>query len=166
MSAERYYKKPNRRNRASPWNTSDKVTKDISAGLEKFMAFVSSDVARAGAQAMAQVVYDAARANVPVSKRAHIFKSKSGTYTYEPGSLQRAIYQAYSEKNSNAHQQTYHISWRHSLSTKSKLPSVPYGFMVEFRKPFLYPAFADNKDKLAAVAIAAMQKTMKDLYGY
>lgn len=151
--------------RRPTWNTSAKVTTDIAKGVKAFTDFITQDVARAGAQAMAQVVYDAARANVGVSKKAHIFKSKSGIYTYEPGSLRRAIYQAHSEDNSNAKQQTYHISWRHSLSTKSSLPSVPYGFMVEFRKPFLYPAFADNKEKLAAVALAAMKKALAE-HGY
>ena len=51
---------------------------------------------RPAAQAGAQVFYDEMRARVPVSAKPH----KSGKKTYNPGTLRKAIYQAYVEKES------------------------------------------------------------------
>ncbi len=111
---------------------------------------------RPAAQAGAQVIYDQARLNVPVSKSAHFFYGtsyrKTGKkYFFSPGNLRNSIYQVYSKSNSGDNKATYHISWNHTKA--------PYGFMVEFgtsrapAHPFLGPAIHDKQD----VAAAAMK---------
>lgn len=89
---------------------------------------------RPAAQAGAQVLYEEAKARVPVFDEAHIFAgtqfAKTGkTYTFQPGSLKRAIYQVYSKDGSNKERAVYHIAWNHDNKSPN---SVPYGFMVEF----------------------------------
>lgn len=104
---------------------------------------------RPAAQAGAEELYLEARLRCPVSEDGHYFHGtqfrKTGVkYFFEPGSLQRAVYHAFSEDNSvkapvGYSKATYHIAWNHQ--------KVPYGFMVEFgtsrapAHPFLAPAF-------------------------
>lgn len=104
---------------------------------------------RPAAQAGAQVLYEEAKVRVPVSAETHIFygrnSKKTGvTYTFQPGNLYRAIYQAFSKDMSSEfgdgyRKATYHIGWNHK--------DAPYGFMVEFgtsraaAHPFLAPAY-------------------------
>ena len=76
------------------------------------------------AQAGAQIIYDRARINVPVSKFAHMFHGTNQVYgPYSPGHLRDSIYQVYSKDKSFKDVSTYHISWNHQ--------EAPYGFMVE-----------------------------------
>lgn len=93
---------------------------------------------RPAAQAGAQIIYDAAKANASdlVSKREHWFygeatkslprgKKKAAAYgPYKPGTLYNSIYQAFSEDKSFRDVSTYHISWN--------ADKAPYGGMVEF----------------------------------
>lgn len=80
---------------------------------------------RPAAQAGAQIIYDAARLNAPVSKRPHKFYGTHKVYgPYAPGNLRDSIYQVFSNSNSYKDVSTYHISWN--------ADKAPYGAMVEF----------------------------------
>lgn len=80
---------------------------------------------RPAAQAGAQIIYDAARLNAPVSKKPHKFYGTHKVYgPYAPGNLRDSIYQVYSKTNSYKDVSTYHISWN--------ADKAPYGAMVEF----------------------------------
>jgi HK97 gp10 family phage protein len=84
---------------------------------------------RPAAQAAAQVIYEAARINAPVSDAAHFFYGKGYKLTgvrygpFKPGNLRDSIYQVFSEKKSSATVKTYHVSWNRLKA--------PYGAMVE-----------------------------------
>lgn len=110
---------------------------------------------RPAAQAGAQVIYEAARANAPVSAEAHYFygtsyKKTGKRYLFTPGTLRNSIYQVYSKSNSGNNQATYHISWNHTKA--------PYGFMVEFgaragkmpARSFIGKALKEHGDDAAA----------------
>ena len=80
---------------------------------------------RPAAQAGAQIIYDAARLNAPVSKRPHKFYGTHKVYgPYAPGNLRDSIYQVFSKTNSYKDVSTYHISWN---ATKA-----PHGHLVEW----------------------------------
>lgn len=80
---------------------------------------------RPAAQDGAQIIYDAARLNAPVSKRPHKFYGTHKVYgPYAPGNLRDSIYQVFSKDNSYKDVSTYHISWN--------ADKAPYGAMVEF----------------------------------
>lgn len=80
---------------------------------------------RPAAQAGAQIIYDAARLNAPVSKKQHKFYGTHKVYgPYEPGNLRDSIYQVFSKDNSYKDVSAYHISWN--------ADKAPYGAMVEF----------------------------------
>lgn len=78
---------------------------------------------RPAAQAGAQVLYDETRLRVPVRS----------------GLLRSAIYQVFSQDNSDPTRATYHVSWN--------ARKAPHGHLVEFgtsrapAHPFLRPAF-------------------------
>jgi HK97 gp10 family phage protein len=119
---------------------------------------------RPAAQAGAQVIYDQARLNVPVSKRDHFFYGKAykktgKKYLFSPGTLRDSIYQVYSKTNSAQSKATYHISWNHTKA--------PYGFMVEFgtsrapAHPFLGPAIHDKSAEAAAAMKAKFLGVVK-----
>lgn len=79
---------------------------------------------RPAAQAGAQIIYDAARLNAPVSKRPHKFYGTHKVYgPYAPGNLRDSIYQVFSKDNSFKDVSVYHVSWNKD--------EAPYGFMVE-----------------------------------
>ena len=112
--------------------------------LEAAMAAV-----RPAAQAGANTLYFEALLRCPVSAEEHVFYGKDSkrtgvTWTFQPGNLRNAIYQAFSKDQSieapDGYQKaTYHVSWNHQ--------DAPYGFMVEFgtsrasAHPFLRPAY-------------------------
>ena len=141
------------------FNFSDKVSGDWEAGLNKVALLLKSDVARAGAQAMAQVVYDAAKENAPVADKPH--KLKGGHRYSVPGTLKASIYQVYSKRKSVRSRIEYHVSWNRNKA--------PHGHLVEFgtssapAHPFLYPAYQHNKARLAAIANAAMAEKVAEL---
>ena len=108
--------------------------------------------ARPAAQAGAQVFYEEVKQRVPVSAKAHSTKGKKQTFT--PGTLRKAIYQAFADKESGDGKASYRISWNKSHAF--------YGRFVEFgtsrmaAKPFLRPAY----DAARAKALQAVQERM------
>ena len=110
--------------------------------------------ARPAAQAGAQVFYEEVKQRVPVSAKAHSTKDKKHTFT--PGTLRKAIYQAFADKESGDGKASYRISWNKSHAF--------YGRFVEFgtsrmaAKPFLRPAY----DAARAKALQAVQERMAE----
>lgn len=119
---------------------------------------------RPAAQAGAQVIYDAARLNVPVSRSAHYFhgssyKKTGQKYFFNSGNLRNSIYQVFSKSNSNQSASTYHVSWNHTKA--------PYGFMVEFgtahsaAHSFLGKAIIEQGEAAAQAMAAKFHEVMK-----
>jgi HK97 gp10 family phage protein len=80
---------------------------------------------RPAAQAGVQLIYDRARANAPVSKKAHYFHIEGRKYgPFQPGNLRDSIYQVFSRDKSFRDVSTYEVSWN---KTKA-----PYGFAYEY----------------------------------
>ena len=80
---------------------------------------------RPAAQAGAEVIYQRARLEAPVSADSHFFYIRGKKYgPYAPGTLRDSIYQVYSKDNSYKDLSTYHISWN-----KDK---APYGYVYEW----------------------------------
>ena len=78
---------------------------------------------RPAAQAGAQIIYERARINAPVSDESHFFYIRGRKYgPYAPGTLRDSIYQVFSKDNSYKDVSTYHISFNKS--------EAPYGFIV------------------------------------
>lgn len=95
-----------------------KVTKKLD-GITK----TSKEAVRPAAQAGAQVFYERAKAEAPVSKAAHNFHIEGRVYgPYKPGTLRDSIYQVYAKSKSAEGRAVYEISFNHS--------EAPYGFMV------------------------------------
>lgn len=105
---------------------------------------------RPAAQAGAQVFYEELLARVPVSEKARRYKGK----TIQPGTLYRAVYQAYMNQISGDAKASYRISWN-----KRK---APHGRLVEFgtsrmaAQPFLRPSYDSGRDR----AINAVRERM------
>jgi len=136
--------------------------KQLRAGLEAKRRSIDA-AARPAAQAGAQVIYDAARARVPVSKSGHWFmgtsyKATGKKYWFNAGSLRDAIYQVYSQDNSSPSKATYHVSWNQKKA--------PYAWMVEFGTsraaphPFMGPAIHDHR---AVVALAMRTAFLREV---
>ena len=123
----------------------------IAAKLDNITKAAEQGV-RPAAQAGAQVFYEEVKQRVPVSAKAH----KSGKKTYNPGTLRKAIYQAFADKESGDGKASYRISWNKSHAF--------YGRFVEFgtsrmaAKPFLRPAY----DAARAKALQAVQERMAE----
>lgn len=116
---------------------------------------------RPAAQAGAQIIYERAKVNVPVSKEAHKFYGTNAVYgPYNPGNLRDSIYQVFSESNSYKDVSTYHVSWRKDQA--------PYGFMVEFgtsRAPahsFIGKSVVETRDQ---VRKAIKQRYLQEVKG-
>lgn len=120
--------------------------------------------ARPAAQAGAQVIYDAARLNVPVSKGAHYFygssyKKTGQKYFFNSGTLKNSIYQVYSKTSSNKNVAAYHVSWNHTKA--------PYGFMVELgtvhsaAHSFIGKAIVEKGEAAAQAMAAKFHEVMK-----
>lgn len=114
-----------------------------------------NEATRPAAQAGAQVIYDRAKALVPVSQAAHYFYGQNAKYgPYSPGNLKNAIYQVFSKDNSYKDVSTYHISWN--------AEKAPYGAMVEFgtsqapAHSFIGKAIAETR--------SAVREAMKERY--
>lgn len=98
--------------------------------LNALMDEISGEVegaVRPAAQAAAQVLYNEVKSNV----------AKLGKVT---GNLERSIYQAYSDDNSNPARATYHISWNHRKA--------PHGHLVEFGHLQRYRYYKGNDGKI------------------
>lgn len=125
---------------------------DLSAITAKLnrLARVVKGAARPAAQAGAEVFYREVRARVPVSAKPH----KSGKKTYTPGSLQRAVYQAYADGESTPGRAVYRISWNKSHAFYGKF--LEHGTVKMAAKPFLRPGY----DSARGRAISAAQKVL------
>lgn len=89
-------------------------------GLREHMTNIvksAQEVVRPAAQAGAQVLYDAAKANVKAIGR-------------KTGNLDRAIYQKYSTDNSGKFRATYHVSWNINKAPHGRL--VEWGFIQRY----------------------------------
>jgi hypothetical protein len=71
------------------------------------MVSALEDAVRPAAQAGAQVYYEDVLSRVPVSAAPRVYKGK----TYQPGTLKKSIYQAFSADNSGKGYAEYHVSW-------------------------------------------------------
>jgi HK97 gp10 family phage protein len=139
------------------------VTGNIDAALDRFTSEIQSKVARAGAQEMAQVVYEAAKQNAPETTDARYSKGgkNGGGHLILPGALKKAVYQVFSTDNSSDSLKTYHVGWNHKKA--------PHGYWVEFgnskmpARPFLYPAYEQNKGRLVDAANSKMAQVLKEI---
>jgi len=128
----------------------------INAQLDQLTANARTS-ARKAAQAGAQVYYDEVRARVPVSAKPHSTKGKKQTFT--PGTLRRAVYQAFVENESSAGQATYRVSWNKSHAFYGRF--VEFGTAKMAAKPFLRPAFDAAQPRAVSAALAALQAGLK-----
>ena len=105
---------------------------------------------RPAAQDGAQVFYDEGKQRVPMSAKPH----KSGKKTYNPGTLRKAIYQAFADSESGDGKALYRISWNKTHAFYGRF--VEFGTSKMAAKPFLRPAY----DAARAKAIKAVQERM------
>ncbi len=101
------------------------VRMNVTAFKEQLRAEVDKlhAATRPAAQAGAQIIYERARINAPVSDESHFFYIRGRKYgPYAPGTLRDSIYQVFSKDNSYKDVNTYHISFN-----KDK---APYGYIV------------------------------------
>ena len=95
-----------------------KVTQKLD-GITK----ASAEAVRPAAQAGAQVFYERAKAEAPVSKAAHNFHIGGRVYgPFSPGNLRDSIYQVYAKGKSAEGRAVYEVSFNHTKA--------PYGFAV------------------------------------
>ncbi len=128
----------------------------INAQLATLTANVQSSM-RPAAKAAAKVFYDEVRLRAPRSEKMHFTKGKKQSFA--PGTLQKAIYQAYSDKRSvKGVVESYSVSWNKSKAF--------YGRFVEFgtsRMPahsFLRSAYEAKKEEAMQVANSVVDKKM------
>lgn len=105
---------------------------------------------RPAAQSGAQVFYDEVKQRVPMSAKPH----KSGKKTYNPGTLRRAVYQAFAERESGDGRAMYRVSWNKTHAFYGRF--VEFGTSKMAAKPFLRPAY----DAARARALKAVQERM------
>lgn len=123
----------------------------LNAKLDKLTAAAAA-AARPAAQAGAQVFYEEVQARVPVSSEPHSTKGKK--FTFQPGNLRAAIYQAFVEDESGEGRATYRVSWNKRKAF--------YGQFLEFgtskmaARPFLRPGHDAARDR----AISAVKDVM------
>lgn len=122
----------------------------IAAKLDKITQ-AAGKAMRPAAQAGAQVFYDEVRQRVPVSAAPH----KSGKKTYNPGTLRKAIYQAFADKESGDGRAMYRVSWNKTHAFYGRF--LEFGTSKMAAKPFLRPAF----DAAQAKALDAVKQRMQ-----
>lgn len=108
--------------------------------------------ARPAAQAGAEVFYQEVKQRVPMSAKPH----KSGKKTYDPGTLRRAVYQAFADRESGDGRAMYRVSWNKTHAFYGRF--VEFGTSKMAAKPFLRPAF----DAAQAKAVKAVQDRMNE----
>ena len=108
--------------------------------------------ARPAAQAGAEVFYQEVKHRVPMSAKPH----KSGKKTYNPGTLRRAVYQAFAERESGDGKAMYRVSWNKTHAFYGRF--VEFGTSKMAAKPFLRPAY----DAARARALQAVQERMAE----
>ncbi len=121
----------------------------IAAKLDR-ITHAAEKATRPAAQSGAQIFYDEVRARVPVSAKPH----KSGKKTYNPGTLRRAVYQAFAERESGDGKAMYRVSWNKTHAFYGRF--VEFGTSKMAAKPFLRPAY----DAARAKALKAVQERM------
>lgn len=128
------------------------------SGIDAHFAQLQAKVAaavRPAAQAGAQVLYDEVKLRAPRSEKPHSTKGKK--FTFQPGNLQKAIYQVYANDSVDGKRAVYEISWN---KTKAF-----YGRFVEFgtsRQParsFLRAGYEAQR----AAAVAEVQRVMREM---
>lgn len=104
---------------------------------------------RPAAQSGAEIIYQRARINAPVSDASHYFYIRGKKYgPYAPGTLKNSIYQVFSKDNSYKDVSTYHISFNKS--------EAPYGFVVHngtsrtAAHPFIAKAVVETRTQVRA----------------
>lgn len=115
----------------------------------------AEDAARPAAQAGAEVFYNEVRQRVPQSAAPH----KSGKKIYSPGTLRRAIYQAYADKESGQGKARYRISWNKSHAFYGRF--VEFGTSKTAAKPFLRPAYDAVRARALQAAKARMESELR-----
>lgn len=116
---------------------------------------------RPAAQAGAQIIYERARIEAPVSADSHFFYIRGRKYgPYAPGTLRDAIYQVFSKDNSFKDVSTYHISFNKT--------EAPYGFIVHngtsrtAAHPFISKAVVETRTQvLAAIKARYLEEVNK-----
>ena len=101
------------------------VRMNVTAFKEQLRAEVDKlhAATRPAAQAGAQIIYERARLEAPVSADSHYFYIRGKKYgPYAPGNLRDSIYQVFSKDNSYKDVSTYQVSFN-----KDK---APYGYIV------------------------------------
>lgn len=125
------------------------IRMDISKFKDQLRATVDKlhTATRPAAQAGAQILYERARINAPVSDKPHYFHIRGKKYgPYQPGNLRDSIYQVYSKDKSFKDISTYHVSWN-----KDK---APYGFVHEFgnskrgAQSFIARSFVETRQEM------------------
>lgn len=128
----------------------------LNAQLDQLQATVA-DALRPAAQAGAQVLYDEVRLNAPRSEKAHFTKGKA--QTYQPGNLQRSIYQAYNAEISvDGKTAVYSVSWNKSKAFYGRF--VEYGTARMPAHPFLRPAYEAKKAEALQAAQASFARSL------
>ena len=95
--------------------------KGIDQKLDKITKAAQGAV-RPAAQSGAQLFYERAKAEAPVSAAGHWFHGTNKKYWFDAGSLRDSIYQVYAKGSSAEGKATYEVSFNHTKA--------PYGFMV------------------------------------
>ncbi len=123
----------------------------LAAKLDNITA-AAEKATRPAAQSGAQVFYDEVKQRVPVSAKPHSTKCKKQTFT--PGTLRKAIYQAFADKESGDGKAMYRVSWNKTHAFYGRF--VEFGTSKMAAKPFLRPAY----DAARAKALKAVQERM------
>lgn len=127
------------------------VRMNVTAFKEQLRAEVDKlhAATRPAAQAGAQIIYERARLEAPVSADSHYFYIRGKKYgPYAPGTLRDSIYQVFSKDNSYKDVSTYHISFNKS--------EAPYGFIVHngtsrtAAHPFIAKAVVETRTQVRA----------------
>ena len=127
------------------------VRMNVAAFKEQLRAEVDKlhAATRPAAQAGAEIIYQRARLEAPVSADSHYFYIRGKKYgPYAPGNLRNSIYQVYSRDNSFKDIATYHISFNKS--------EAPYGFIVHngtsrtAAHPFIAKAVVETRTQVRA----------------
>ena len=125
------------------------VRMNVTAFKEQLRAEVDKlhAATRPAAQAGAQIIYERARLEAPVSADSHYFYIRGKKYgPYAPGTLRDSIYQVFSKDNSYKDVSTYHISFNKS--------EAPYGFIVHngtsrtAAHPFISKAVVETRSQV------------------
>lgn len=127
------------------------VRMNVAAFKEQLRAEVDKlhAATRPAAQAGAEIIYQRARLEAPVSADSHYFYIRGKKYgPYAPGTLKNSIYQVFSRDNSYKDLSTYHISFNKS--------EAPYGFIVHngtsrtAAHPFIAKAVVETRAEVRA----------------